>query len=458
MLKTVTWIRTYASNLDRVLRHQLLEMYRPYKWLPCFLHKFLYLFRAYFVKHDVIVQFSEGLNETQIPRVRKKKHDLPIINGIGARLTAKSMTELLDAKYVSKIWLDSKVTAILDVAAPSIKADKIWPPSTSVSTSSYTGKGIGIAIVDTGVYPHPDLTQPKNRIVAFKDFVNNKSTPYDDNGHGTHCAGDAAGNGISPQLENARSSKKKKKNTYTPPEPPEYKGIAYEASIIGVKVLNKLGSGNLSTVIAGIQWCIDNKDKYNIRIISLSLGAPVQTCPYVDDVPNDPMCKAVSVAWSEGIVVCAAAGNEGPDKGTIANPGINRDIITVGAASDNNTVTISDDTIADFSSRGPTICNDTKPDIVTPGVGIISLRSPNSFLDKFSPDKRVGDWYFSLSGTSMATPICAGAVALMLEANPDLTPLKVKTLLMEGVEDLGDSPNAQGAGYINMEKIFTKLK
>lgn len=425
MLRTAVWVRTHATKIDRTLRHRLIGMYRPYKWLPCFLHKFLYLVRAFFIKHQVIVKFWDDVRSNEVPQFGTKKKDLSIINGSALKLSANKMIKLLQTGSVERIWLDGEVSAIMDVATPSIHAPELWQ-------NSYTGKGVGIAVVDTGVYRHPDFTEPENRIVAFKDFVKNRSTAYDDNGHGTHCAGIAVGNGI--------SSKGK------------YKGIAYDANIIGVKVLTKQGSGSLSTVIEGIQWCVENKDTYNIRIISLSLGAPTQTDP-----SQDPMCITVSKAWSEGIVVCVAAGNEGPEQGTIGSPAIDPDIITVGALDDRGTIDRDDDVIAGFSSRGPTISGEIKPDLVTPGVDIISLRSPNSYMDKYSSERRVGKWYFSLSGTSMATPICAGAVALMLEANPLLTPEQVKQYLMEGVDDLGYPSTVQGAGYVHMGKVLTYL-
>ncbi|HWJ02470.1 MAG TPA: S8 family serine peptidase, partial [Verrucomicrobiae bacterium] len=199
----------------------------------------------------------------------------------------------------------------------------------------------------------------------------------------------------------------------------------------------------LSTVMAGIQWCIDNKAKYNINVISMSLGSSA-TVPAAED----PMVKSVEAAWDAGIVVCVAAGNEGPDDKTISSPGISPKVITVGAMADKNTPKRDDDQVADFSSRGPTIDGLSKPDILSPGVNIVSLRSPNSYLDKLNKANRVAGNYFSLSGTSMATPICAGTVALMLEKQPDLAPDQVKKRLMETAEDWNLSPNVQGTGYI----------
>jgi serine protease AprX len=279
------------------------------------------------------------------------------------------------------------------------------------------------------VYDHTDL---KGRIIHFVDLINQRTDPYDDNGHGTHCAGDAAGDGSSSGGK--------------------YVGSAPKANIVGVKVLDRMGSGSLSTVMDGVQWCIDyNTENQNkIDIISMSLGATAQK---YENENEDPMVKIVESAWESGIVVCVAAGNEGPDESTIASPGLSDKVITVGAMDDINTPTRTDDDIAGFSSRGPTIYGLSKPDVVAPGVNIVSLRSPNSYLDKYQKRNRVDNNYFVLSGTSMATPICAGVVALILEAYPTLTPDEVKGKLMSGAEPWKtDNPNMYGAGYINAER------
>jgi serine protease AprX len=304
------------------------------------------------------------------------------------------------------------------VASPTVQAPPLW-------NAGFTGKGIVVAVVDTGIYEHPDLA---GRIVAFKDLVNQQIRPYDDNGHGTHVAGDIASNGSQSNFL--------------------YRGPAPEAGLVGVKVLDKNGSGLLSTVIDGIQWCIDNRETTGIRVLNLSLGSPA-----TESYTGDPLCQAVEKAWDSGIVVCAAAGNEGPEPRTISSPGIHPGIITVGAMNDMNTTSSGDDRVADFSSRGPTIDDLTKPDVLAPGVNIISLRAPGSTLDKQNKQSRVGTWYSSLSGTSMATPVCAGVVAQLLQANGSLTPDRVKARLVETALKLDDlDPNTQGAGVINAQK------
>lgn len=313
-------------------------------------------------------------------------------------LTPQMIKQIKDHDAVERIFYDRTVTALLDVASKQIGSIDIQ------EQRGLTGKGVSIAVIDTGVHPHADLTQPTNRVIAFKDFINSQNEPYDDNGHGTHCAGDAAGNGHQSE------------GLYTSPAP--------EASIIGVKVLDENGSGRLSTIIEGIDWCVTNKHNYNIRIISLSLGAQAY-----ESYRDDPLAVAVQEAWHQGIVVCAAAGNSGPEQTTITTPAINPFIITVGSTIDQNTEERSDDHIATYSSRGPTIDSLIKPDIYAPGTDIISLLAPNSKIEQQVPEQVVNNYYLQLSGTSMSTPICAGVIAQMLEANPNLSPNDIKSIL-----------------------------
>jgi serine protease AprX len=345
-----------------------------------------------------------------------------LINSFTAKVNAKTMEKLVSDRSVKKIWLDGTIKAVLDVASPIVGAPAVWE-------RSVTGKEIGVAVLDTGIYPHPDLA---GRITAFKDLVGKKVSAYDDNGHGTHCAGDIASDGSkSDEL---------------------YRGPAPECNLIGVKVLDRLGSGSLSTVIEGIQWCIDNKERYGIRVISMSLGSTAS-----QTYKEDPVCQAVEKAWNSGIVVCVAAGNEGPESRTVSSPGIDPKVITVGAIDDKNSAKFNDYVVADYSSRGPTIDNLVKPDVLCPGTNIISLRSPNSTLDLSNKSARVGNDYVSLSGTSMATPVCAGIVALMLEANDKLKPDEVKEILKKNARPLpGLTDFDQGDGLADAKKCVIK--
>ncbi|MBN2908693.1 S8 family serine peptidase [Polycladomyces sp. WAk] len=410
--------------MDAALRTFLIQRYQKLRRVPCFLHNLTNRVINELSRTRVLIKMShtstaslqwaeEWMSETSRPTM-KHFHSIGVF---AARLSLSQLQSILEMPSVEKVYLDRKVYALLDTAVPSVGAPQVW-------SGGNEGEGVTIAVVDTGIHPHPDLTQPTNRIIAFKDFVKGKTDPYDDNGHGTHCAGCAAGNGY-------RSDGK-------------YRGSAPKARLVGVKVLDKMGSGSLSSVIEGIQWCIDHRDKYGIRVISLSLGSTSQL-----SYKDDPVCQAVEAAWNHGITVVVAAGNEGPEPRTIASPGIHPRVITVGASDDHSTVDNRDNTIAQFSSRGPTIDGIVKPDLVAPGTQITSLRVKRSYLDKTAPDSQVDGDYTSLSGTSMATPIVAGIAALLLTSDPTLTPDQVKQRLLENAQDLKFPENEQGRGQVS---------
>lgn len=424
ILKEVNWIRQNRKKFCPTLRKQALDWYRPIRFVPCFLQKFFKKIIQPFRKVPVIVQAEQYCDELTINSLAASsgcpiKKRLSIINSFSTRVNVKTLEKLVTCKQVKKIWYDSEIKAVLDIASQTVNSHSLWD-------TNITGKNVVVAVLDTGIYEHPDLL---DRIIAFKDLVNQKNSPYDDNGHGTHVAGDIASNGS--------------QSNYS------YRAPAPEANLIGVKVLNKIGSGSLSVVIEGIQWCIEKKDSLGIDIINMSLGSQA-----TQSYSEDPVCQAVEAAWKSGIVVCVAAGNEGPESQTIGSPGIDPMIITVGAIDDINTPSTSDDQIASFSSRGPTIDSLIKPDVVSPGTNIVSLRSPGSFLDKQNKNSRVGKWYTSLSGTSMATPICCGVVAQILQIHNNLSPEEIKTLLVSTANTLNLDGNIQGAGVIDAKKAI----
>lgn len=336
--------------------------------------------------------------------------NLPLINGFSGLLTTEAIYKLSNNPDITFISFDTKVYTLLDIAIPSIAAN--FPHD-----KGYKGEDITIAIIDTGVAPHDDLVKPNNRIVGFKDILSKKTVPYDDNGHGTHVAGIIAGNGY--------SSKGK------------YVGVAPEANILVVKALDENGGGSSSDLIHAISYIIETKDLYNTKIINLSLGTPAHS-----SCEKDPLCRAVEKAVSAGITVIVAAGNSGPDEGTILSPGISNKVITVGAVDDKKTIDPSDDTLADFSSRGPTLDGLNKPDILAPGVNIESLSNTNKSN------------YISLSGTSMATPMVSGSVALLLNKYGNLHPSEVKEKLMESCVPLSDNSLNRGAGILNLKSLF----
>lgn len=434
----IQMVRTNAPKIDRPLRKEILNIYKPFIKTPCIFHNMLEKSLQIFKRIPVVIEYENGCFEAGCQMTEKimdghmrnkMKQKFYSVSCASAYVTPRGLEELLNGcGDIKKIYLNRKVTALLDVAVPSAKAKNIVRDDTLL-----TGKGVKIAIIDTGIHPHSDL---EGRITDFVDLVNGRTEPYDDNGHGTHCAGDAAGNG------SASSGK--------------YVGPAPEASLVGVKVLNKIGSGSLDTVMEGVEWCIEyNKNPQNtkIDIISMSLGSSAQDFGTDND---DPMVKIVEAAWNSGIIVYVAAGNEGPESGTIASPGVSDLVITVGALDDRDTPEArTDDDVASFSSRGPTVYGLTKPDILAPGVNIVSLRAPNSYLDKLQKTARVDNDYFVLSGTSMATPIAAGIGALMKQAYPNLSPNQIKHRLKSGCDMWVErDKNVYGSGYINAERAI----
>ncbi|HHT98156.1 MAG TPA: S8 family peptidase [Clostridiales bacterium] len=298
------------------------------------------------------------------------------------------------------------------------------------------GTGIGVAIVDTGICLHNDFNYDKNRILAFKDFVNNRKQPYDDNGHGTHIAGIVGGNGWSSKGR--------------------YMGIAPDCNLISVKVLDHKGDGKISDVLAGLQWIIDNKKRYNIRVVNISVGTPSKD----RGDENTLLVQGVNAVWNNDIVVVVAAGNNGPKPMSISTPGISRKVITVGSSDDDIMVEVSGNKTKDYSGRGPTVSCIKKPDIVAPGSNIISCSSgrSSSHVKKknrmFSNPNSSQTMYTIKSGTSMATPIVTGAIALLLSVNPEFTPKDVKTRLRDRALDLGQAKEKQGWGMLNIKKLL----
>ncbi|MCI8729779.1 MAG: S8 family peptidase [Lachnospiraceae bacterium] len=271
-----------------------------------------------------------------------------------------------------------------------------------------TGKGIGVAVIDTGIFPHVDFD---NRIIAFQDMEHGRKEPYDDNGHGTHIAGILGGSGSASRGK--------------------CRGIAPECDFIGIKVLDKQGNGKKEHVLQAFQWILENHVKYHIRIVNISVGTT-----YRSDGDHRILIDGVDQVWDAGLVVVAAAGNGGPAPGTVTAPGSSRKVITVGA---------SDMLSARYGSSGsgPTMECVCKPDIVAPGQHILSC----------APQRR-GRLYVRKSGTSMATPVISGAAARMLEYDPSLKNVEIKMLLKESAVDAGYPRNRQGWGIFHMQKFF----
>ena len=274
--------------------------------------------------------------------------------------------------------------------------------------SIYTGAGVGVAILDTGIYPHIDFG---NRIWAFFDFLSYRKRPYDDNGHGTHVAGILAGDGTASMGK--------------------YRGMAPGSGIVSLKVLDRFGNGNKEDVLRAFRWILEFKEQYRIRVVNISVGTTYKTRN-----DHDALIEGVEKLWDEGLVIVAAAGNQGPRPGSITAPGCSKKVITVG----------SSDMLEGkgaVSGRGPTFDCVCKPDIVVPGSRIIACAPGPEFP------------YGTKSGTSMSTPAVSGAIALMLEKDPLLTNMEIKMMLKESADDMGLPRNQQGWGKFNCEKFLS---
>ncbi|MHC9540158.1 MAG: S8 family peptidase [Vulcanimicrobiota bacterium] len=357
------------------------------------------------------------------------KADLPLVNAFAADIDLNSseiLNFLCGSKGDVRVCLDQNIGVAnpIDVkpeggiqpaqpAAIIAGVDKIWE-------KGFTGKGRTICIIDSGIAPHPDFG---NRIIAFKDFVSNRDgveNAYDDVGHGTFCAGVAAGDGIGSAGACV--------------------GAAPEANIVAVKVINKFMAGCTSDGIKAIQWAIENREKYHIDVISMSLGDEV-----LKSWKDDPLAMAAEKAIEAGIVFCAAAGNFGHKPNSIGNPGYAEHVLTVGASDDKKTVDPHDDILAKFSGKGPTKFDGiNKPDILGSGVDITGPSNKGGYTQK--------------SGTSMSCPLVAGMALLLRQAAPEASPGELKDVIMSTARDLNGLPkNHQGAGIIDVEAAFQKL-
>jgi serine protease AprX len=306
---------------------------------------------------------------------------------------------------VEHIWPDLPVHTCLDVSVPRMQAPSVWD-------AGFRGEGIKLGIVDTGIDPrHGDFD---GRVAAMISYVGGDGS--DDNGHGTHVAGIAAGTGATSDAK--------------------YKGVAPAATLYVAKVLDANGSGTMSGVMAGIEWTVDQ----GVQVINLSLGSD-GPCDGTDALST--LCDEVVQQF--GIVVCAAAGNAGPGSATVGSPGCARWVITIGAVDDADKVT-------SFSSRGPTSDGRVKPDLVFPGAGIVATQADGTALGPV-----IAPGYVKLSGTSMATPHAAGSVALLLQARSDLTPNQTKWALLTTALELGENPNAQGSGRGDVFAAYQKI-
>lgn len=328
--------------------------------------------------------------------------EYPFIRAFAVNTKTPDLLDLAGNSWIDYISSVTTASALMQNARAKINVDEMH-------AQGFLGQGVGVAVIDTGCYPHIDFMFGKKRISKFVDLVNDRENPYDDNGHGTFVSGVLAGNGISSGGK--------------------YAGIAPECDLVILKALNSEGQTQAINVLDAMQWVYENRKKYNIRVVCMSFGSTPLA-------KNDPLSLGASSLWDSGIVVVGAVGNDGPTAGSVKSPGSCAKIITVGCAD----TTKEKIEIADFSSRGP-IFDIIKPDIVAPGVNITSL----------SNDKNL---FTQMSGTSVSTPFVAGVSALILQQNPDFTPNQVKSQIMYSADSLPFSPNDCGMGLLNAKSAL----
>jgi serine protease AprX len=368
---------------------------------------------------------------------------LEIINGVAARVPTGQLLALrADPRAAAVTPNQETVLTRSSFEKKKRNPETDYPDVTGADlawAAGATGKGVTVAVLDTGIALHPELLRAvdgkvRAPVVGWVDFVDGKKVPIDPNGHGTHIAG---------IIVNASKG-----------ADGEYNGMAPGARLVGVRVLDKTGVGDYEKVIRGIQWVIKNKTRLNIQVINLSLCSLVQS-PYW----ADPLNQAVMRAWAEGITVVVAAGNHGSQPLTIAVPGNNPYVITAGAFTDNYTpLDWNDDYLTPFSSAGPTLDGFVKPDLLAPGAHITSTMMPGSYIARKRDANWVNGLYFSMAGTSQAAAVVSGAAAQVLSQNPGLTPDQVKYRLTVTAlpwinteqTDVLYSAWQQGAGRLNV--------
>jgi serine protease AprX len=351
----------------------------------------------------------------------KIKYEYLNVKAIACELSPLSVDKISEMPEISFICFDHKASLCLR------KTQDILGMG-HAKKFNLSGKGIGIGIVDSGVYPHPDLTTPRNSIAYFEDLINGFVKPYDDNGHGTFISGVIASSGHS-------SSRM-------------YRGAAPDSNLCVIKSFDAAGNGFMSDIIKSIDNFLTIKDKHNIRILCLPFEIP-----YVNKLRINPLGDIIKKAISQNISVVVPSGNLGPQPYSIYFPGNMTEVITVGGVNcrDNNS---ADYRVSSFSGRGPTIDDITKPDLVAPCTNITSLASNTSFTPVIRYKPTLNVEYTSMSGTSISCALVSGICALLLEKTPNLTPQDIKSILSLATTSIGENKFSQGKGLFDFEKII----
>jgi serine protease AprX len=367
--------------------------------------------------------------------------ELPLINAFTVRLSAQAALDLGSDPSVRWISLDAPLESSKRKVAQ--ESEEVLPPQVNyfldtlnvrpVWEMGLKGHGVAVAVIDSGVTPEKDLqvdptkAKPNSRVLEQLTFNSNAGHVNDATGHGTHVAGIIGGSGY-------RSGGL-------------YAGIAPEVNFISLKISDETGMAYESDVIEAMQWVLDHKDNYNIRAVNLSVNSTEESSYHAS-----PLDAAAEILWFNGIVVVASVGNKRSDSGySTANAAPANDpfIITVGASNENGSAEFSDDTLSPFSAHGMTADGFRKPEIIAPGTDIISILGPGDWISEH-PDHVVMDGeYFRLSGTSMSAPMVTGAVVLLLQDEPNLTPDQVKYRLTNAGQFIDGEP------YLDVYAVVT---
>ena len=379
---------------------------------------------------------ADGCAGASCPLIpQNERLELPLINGFSTYVEPDKLDDLADffpkgtnltlnhqIRYPGVPQLLSDISSLESTNVGRLdrlpNLDKVWE-------RGFKGQGQRIVVIDSGIAPHPDLD---DKVVEWVDFSKaKKAKPFDDYGHGTHVAGLAAGSGVQSNGE--------------------ISGVAPEAELVGLRITT------VAEAIKALQWCVENKDAMNLKVINMSLGEVARR-----GAKFDPWALAVEKATEAGLVVCVAAGNEGPNPQSISTPGIYPGAITVGAYDTKGTPDLSDDTVWRKSSQGPTIDGISKPDVLAPGVAIFGPLAAGAQLDNPALPHRGSD-YFAISGTSQATPMIAGLASILLQANPDLDSESLKTIMRQAsgpapIHPATGQAAVDGAGLVDAEKAL----
>ena len=371
----------------------------------------------------VIIIFRRPIEaqiEARLKRLGLKvKYHLPFLNAITGKIHVSNFDSISSVVEISKIYFDG--TACLMGSS----SHKEHPMENSGAAAFHlSGKGISAAFIDSGVYPHPDLVKPRNRIVAFKDYVNDIDEPYDDYGHGTACIGAAFGASLDGK----------------------FKSAAYDCNIICAKAFNSLGYGCYSDILAAMQWICSIREKNNIRVIVLPFGC----CKVHNNF--DIIGLATESLWKDGFFVSTCSGNLGPHEASMTSPGACPSSFTTGACTTSDTAP----KVSPFSGRGPVRSKVDKPDAVMQGYKVATLTADTNYIPRsksYLQAKLPGQHYTDISGTSVAASITAAAAVLLYQKKPNLSPEDMKSILKRLCTSINELKSAQGAGMIDIKKI-----